>query len=147
MKRTATVAAVLTATWFLASHVTPSSGVAADETKPTKAPAPFVHTVIFTLKKDAPEGAADGMIRDASDLLAKIPTVREIRCGKPAEPAAGKSGPAKPTYDVGLLVLFDDAAGLKTYIDHPKHQEYVAKHLKNVELDKVHVYDFVEAKR
>ena len=147
MKRKATLAAVLTAAWLLAGQAAPSRDRSADdEAKPAKAPT-FVHTVVFTLKKDAPEGAADSMIHDAHDLLAKIPTVREIRCGKPAEQKAGKSGPAKPSYDVGLLVLFDDADGLKTYIDHPKHQEFVAKHLKNVEGDKLHVYDFVDVKK
>jgi hypothetical protein len=138
------MAAVLAAAWLVAGRATPAPDHGTgDETKPAAKAPPFVHAVIFTMKKDAPEGAADSMIHDAHDMLAKIPTVRELRCGKPAE----KKADAKNSYDVGLLVLFDDADGLKTYIDHPQHQKYVAKHLKNVERDKLLAYDFLDAKK
>jgi hypothetical protein len=106
---------------------------------PLKSP-PFVHTVFFYLKKDAPANEADALIADAQKLLAKIPTVRGIRAGKPATqgtPIAVKD------YQVGLLVQFDDAEGLHTYADHPLHKEYVSAHEKN--WDKVLVYDFVSA--
>src|SRR5260370_22423073 len=100
-----------------------------------KAP-PLVHTVVFTLKKDAPANEADALIADTQKLLSKIPSVREIRAGKPADnatPIAAKD------YQVGLLVLFDDTQGLHTYADHPLHNEFVSNHERNFE--KVVVYD------
>jgi hypothetical protein len=101
-------------------------------------PPPFVHTVIFYLKKDAPANEADAIIADSQRLLAKIPSVREIRAGRPAD-----KGPAVVVkdYQVGLLVLFDDAEGMQTYLDHPLHKEFVTGHEKGFE--KVVVYDFV----
>ncbi len=104
---------------------------------PRKSP-PLVHTVIFYLKKDAPANEADGLIADTQKLLAKIPTVREIRAGKPADKATPI---AAKDYQVGLLVLFDDSDGLHTYADHPLHKEFVANHEKN--FDKVVIYDFL----
>jgi hypothetical protein len=107
------------------------------KTAPRK-PAPFVHTVIFFLKKDAPANEADSVIGDTQKLLAKIPSVREIRAGRPAE----KTSPvAVKDYQVGLLVLFDDVDGLHAYSDHPLHKEFVANHEKHFE--KVAVYDFL----
>lgn len=104
----------------------------------------FVHVVIFHLKSDAPAGAAEAMIADATELLAKIPSVREVRAGKPAE----KGSPTAQTgYQVGLLILVDDAAGLQTYLDHPLHQEYVKRHISKVDLDKLLIYDFVNHKK
>jgi hypothetical protein len=100
--------------------------------------APFVHTVVFYLKKDAPANASDAVISDTQKLLARIPSVREIRAGRPAEKASDR---AVKDYQVGLLVLFDDADGLHAYIDHPLHKEFVANHEKNFE--KVVVYDFL----
>jgi hypothetical protein len=94
--------------------------------------------VIFYLKKDAPATEADALIADSQKLLAKIPTVREIRAGKPADKATPI---AAKDYQVGLLVLFDDVEGLHTYIDHPLHKEYLANHQKNWE--KAVIYDFV----
>jgi len=78
------------------------------------------------------------VIADTQKLLAKIPSVREIRAGKPAEKASAR---AAKDYQVGLLVLFDDVDGLHAYTDHPLHKEFVAYHEKNFE--KVVVYDFL----
>jgi Stress responsive A/B Barrel Domain len=100
--------------------------------------APFVHTVIFYLKKDAPANEADAIIADTQRLLAKIPSVREIRAGRPADKG---SAVVVKDYQVGLLVLFDDAEGMQTYLDHPLHKEFVSGHEKGFE--KVVVYDFV----
>jgi len=98
----------------------------------------FVHTVIFYLKKDAPAGEADDLIADAHSMLAKIPTVRELRIGRPSEKSTPGFG--VKDYHVGLMILFDNAEGLQTYDQHPLHKQYVEKHLKFI--DKVLVYDF-----
>jgi hypothetical protein len=104
-----------------------------------KADAPYVHAVIFYLKKDAPKDEAKALIADAFELLAKIPSVRLIKAGPPAAMSTPKF--ATTDYQVGLLVLFDNFDGLKTYLDHPLHTKYVEKHEKH--LEKVLVYDFL----
>ena len=48
-----------------------------------------VHTVIFYLKEDAPSGTADAILADCHEMLAKIPTVRHLKAGRPLEKAAG----------------------------------------------------------
>ncbi len=100
--------------------------------------APFVHSVIFYLNKEAPENEAKALIADAHKMLAKIPTVHDLHAGSPAE--KGTPEIAVKDFQVGLLVLFDDADGLHTYLEHPMHKDYVAKHQKH--LEKVLVYDF-----
>jgi hypothetical protein len=99
----------------------------------------YVHSVIFYLKKDAPEGEVGKLIEDSHKLLAKIPTVRHLSVGRPAEKATPKY--AITDFSVGLLVFFDDYDGLQKYLDHPLHAEYLEKHGKYWE--KVPVYDFV----
>jgi hypothetical protein len=107
--------------------------------------APYVHAVIFHVKKDAPEGEVSALISDAHELLRPIPSVRDLRVGRPAE----KSTPnlAKKDFQVGLLVLFDDFEGLEAYLKHPSHEKYVEKHLNHVEIEKLQVYDFVNQKK
>jgi hypothetical protein len=105
--------------------------------------APYVHNVIFYLKKDAPKDEVEKLIQDSHKLLGKIPTVRGLWAGRPAEKATPKV--AVTDYAVGLLVLFDDYAGLQTYLDHPLHTEYLEKHGKHWE--RVSVYDFVNQKK
>lgn len=142
MKRNLFLAAALAVAWVMAArHAEPPR--AADEGKGAKAP--YVHTVIFRLKADAPKDAADGLVRDAHEMLAKIPTVRELRCGRPAEKATPNI--AKTDYQVGLVIFFDDADGLKTYLEHPLHLKYVEKHGASIDREHLAVYDFVDARK
>jgi hypothetical protein len=108
-------------------------GAKADKPAP-----PYVHAVIFYLKKDAPEGEVEALIRDTHKLLAKIPTVRKLWVGRPAAKSTPKF--AVTDYQVGLLVLFDNYEGLQAYLDHDLHTEYITRHGKY--WDRVPVYDF-----
>jgi hypothetical protein len=118
------------------------SAARAEDKKAEKAASPYVHVVIFTIKKDAPEGTADKVLADCQELLGKIGTVREIRAGKPADKATDI---AKKDYQVGLTIFFDDYDGLKTYIDHKLHKEFLERNLKYLETPAV--YDFVNSSK
>ena len=121
---------------LLAGAAVPSAA----EKKADAKKASYVHTVIFTLKKDAPKDEASQMIADCHEMLGKIPSVRQLRAGRPAE--KGTPGLAKKDFDVALTVFFDDHDGLMTYDKHEMHQAFVKKHLPHVDIDKLLVYDF-----
>jgi hypothetical protein len=106
--------------------------------------APLVHCVIFRLKKDAPADAVDQVIADCHNMLAKIRSVRSVRAGRPAK--TGTDEKLKKPFDVGLLVLCDDVAGLKAYIDDPLHKEFVAKYGKYFDIEQLQVFDFEDKK-
>jgi hypothetical protein len=118
----------------------------ADEKAGAEKAPPLVHTVILYLKKDAPEGEVDALIADAHELLRPIPSVRDLRAGKPAENPKPDNF-TKNDYQVGLLVLFDNLAGLDAYLKHPMHLKFVDKHKKYIDFDKLLVYDFVNQKK
>jgi hypothetical protein len=116
--------------------------VASAEDKPAaKAKAPYVHIVIFTLKKDAPADAEANLIADCHEMLEKIPVVRELRVGRPAEKTDPKM--VRKDYNVGLVILFDDFDAMTTYSKSEQHQKFVEKHLKNFDLEKLQVVDFI----
>ena len=104
----------------------------------------LVHVVIFRMKKDAPKDAVDEAIKDCHAMLAKISSVRGVRAGRPAEGGTPKL--AKTDYDFGLLILVDDDAGLKSYLDDPQHQAFVKKHGKHFDMEKVRIFDFMNEK-
>jgi Stress responsive A/B Barrel Domain len=123
--------------------------VAAERVKPAESPdkavaAPYVHTVIFHLKKDAPADTAEKIIEGCHTLEA-IPTVRALKAGRPAPADDSTPKVALQDYDVGLVVLFDDAAGLKTYLTHETHLKFVKDYGQYFE--KVQVYDFSDQKK
>jgi hypothetical protein len=101
----------------------------------------FVHVVIFQLKKDAPTDAVEQVIKDCHAMLAKIPSVHGLRVGRPAED--GTPELAKKDFDIALLILCEDAAGLKAYLEHPQHVKFVEKHGKFFDMKKLQVFDFM----
>lgn len=139
MKRKSLIVAFLALAGLVVAHyVLPTASQGTQRASGEKHP-PYVHSVIFYLKKDAPKGTADEFISDSHKLLAKIPSVRGVWAGPPADKYTPKV--AVTDYQVGLLVLFDNYEGLKIYLDHELHTQYVEKHGKHIE--KVLVYDFV----
>ena len=137
--------------WFGIAFVFAGSligtAVAADAVKTTVAApaestaAPFVHTVIFHLKKDAP---VEKIIEGCHTLTA-IPTVRALKAGRPAPTDESTEKVVARDYDLGLVVLFEDAAGLKTYLTHPTHLQFVKDY--GQYFDKVQVFDFSDEKK
>lgn len=138
MKRTLLAAVVVGAAGVvLAVAAVRSAAEKEADKKPTHH---YVHTVLFTLKKDAPKDEAAQIIADCHDLLGKIPSVKHIFAGRPADKATPRF--AKKDYDVALTVLFDDYDGLTTYDKSEQHQAFLKKHLANVDTDKLIVYDY-----
>lgn len=122
--------------------VTASVVFAADAKSDKKGHAPYAHVVIFRMKENAPKDAVEKAIADCHELLAKVPSVRSVRAGRPA----AKSTPDVPKmqYDFALLVLFEDADGLETYIKHPLHLEFIRKHGSHFDREKLQIFDFLD---
>ncbi len=87
--------------------------------------ATYVHVVLFAFRPDAAEGEVESMIRDAAGL-ASIPSVRKLACGRRDESILRPV--CDTSYDVGLLVCFDDRAGYDAYSAHPTHTAFVARY-------------------
>jgi hypothetical protein len=125
-----------------------AADVKADDKPVSKAKtagAGYVHVVIFTLKKDAPANAVEDVIKDCHEMLGKISAVRSVKAGRPSKDIAEKV--VKTDYDVSLLVLVDDFAGIKAYLEDPLHVTFVKKHGKLFDMKKLQVFDFVDAKK
>lgn len=137
MVRNTVFLALLAGIGLVGAQSVPSEAQAGQK-KAKKAP-PYIHTVIFYIKKDAPDDAASQVIRDCHDLLEGIPSVRKLWAGRPAKKATPKV--AVTDYQVGLMITFDNAKGLESYLVHPMHLEFVDRHKDSFE--KVLVYDFM----
>ena len=97
----------------------------------------IVHSVFFWLKEDTSAEQKQKLIQDCYMLLKAISSVRFVGAGAPAGTGGGV---VDGSYSVGLVVHFDDAAGLKHYSKAPRHLEFIEKH-RDV-WEKVQVYDF-----
>jgi hypothetical protein len=136
MKRTLLAVAALAVAGMLLAGAAVRS--AAEKPEASKKAA-YVHTVIFTLKPDAPKDEVAAMIADCHEMLGKIPSVRQLRAGRPAE--KGTPSLAKKDYAVALTIFFDDYDGLMTYDKHELHKKFVEKHIPHVDVSKLLVFD------
>ena len=99
----------------------------------------FIHHVYFWLKKDISDAARKQVADDCRTILKDIPGVRHIWAGKPAMTPRDV---VDNSYDVGLCVILDDAAGHDVYQDHPRHKEFLTRNKPSFE--RIRVFDFVE---
>jgi len=97
----------------------------------------LVHVVVLKAKADTATSDTQNLIDDSYSQLAKIKPVRGLWAGKPSS----KGTPdAQSDYTVALVLAFDDAAGLKTYLNDSAHTKFADKYLKKFETPLV--YDF-----
>ena len=97
----------------------------------------FLHSVYFWLKPGTPEAARQQLLQDCQTYLAKIPGVRHLFAGRPANtprPVVDNS------YDVGLCVALDDRAAHDIYQEHPLHKDFIARNKDHWQ--RIQVYDF-----
>ena len=97
----------------------------------------FVHAVYFWMNPDAPESARRQLVEDCKTYLGKVTGVRHLWAGRPAMTPRDV---VDNTYDVGLLVVLDDAAGHDVYQEHPLHKEFIARNKPHWK--RVQIYDF-----
>ena len=97
----------------------------------------IVHAVFFWLKEGTSEEQKRKLIQDCTTLLGAVSSVRYVAAGPPTGPG---SGVVDGSFGVGLVVHFDDEAGLKHYSSAPRHLEFIERH--RGAWEKVQVYDF-----
>lgn len=107
----------------------------------------LIHIVLLKAKTDASKSEASDsksksdtkadpktdiqkLIDDAYSQLAKIKVVRGFWAGKPSS----KGTPdGNSDYTVAMVLAFDDASALKTYLNDSVHTKFSDKYLKNYE--------------
>ena len=98
----------------------------------------LVHTVFFWLNDDAPTDERQKLVEDCLLLLGKVPTVRHIWAGPPAQTPPREI--IDSSYDVGLTVLLDDLPAHEVYQEHPLHLQFIDRH--KAYWKRVQIYDY-----
>lgn len=78
------------------------------------------HVVLFRFRADAAQADVDGVGGALLAMKGKIPEIRDIAYGP-------NLGPSAAEYSHLLLVVADDIAAVRRYVDHPVHVETIAR--------------------
>ena len=97
----------------------------------------FVHTVYFWMNPGVTDAQRRQLVDDCKAYLSKIPSVRHLWAGPPAMTPRDV---VDNSYDVGLCVVLDDAAGHDVYQEHALHKEFIARNKPHWK--RVQIYDF-----
>lgn len=81
------------------------------------------HVVAFKFKEDASPAAIQKHLDDFAGLKDKIPELRSYEAGK----TFTVDYESTADYDVMHYTTFANEADMKTYFDHPDHQQFIAE--------------------
>jgi hypothetical protein len=90
------------------------------------------HVVLFRLEDPA---AAAELIGDCNTRIAMIPGVASYWAGRPLEPGRAL---VDGDYDVAMCIGFDTEDAYARYVDHPDHQDLVARWVPRLKWLRVH---------
>lgn len=98
----------------------------------------LIHVVYFWLNENAPADEAAKLAEGCRSLLGKIPGVRHLWAGGPAD--TPKREVIDTSYAVGLIVVLDDAGkSHDVYQEHPLHKQFIERH--KTHWKKVQIFD------
>ena len=98
------------------------------------------HLVLIKPRLDS--SARERLVAAFERALAEIPTIRNVRVGRRITHGAGYEAGMPDTADYLVMIDFDDADGLATYLHHPAHVDLGAHFAES--LAGALVYDFEE---
>jgi hypothetical protein len=78
------------------------------------------HLVFFAVRDDASQEEVDDLVSSIRGLREDVSSTVDLSVG---EDFSGRSG----GYTHGIFVRFEDAAGLREYMEHPAHLAVVEK--------------------
>jgi hypothetical protein len=99
----------------------------------------FVHTVFFWMNSGVTDADRRQLINDCLELLGKVPTVKQIWAGPPAQTPREV---VDNSYDVGLTVILQDKAGHDVYQEHPLHLDFIKRNKQH--WARVQIYDYIQ---
>ena len=83
----------------------------------------IIHTVLFQPRENLTEDATAKLLDDLRHAAASISSIRRFRIGRRMKHGLpGYEQAMHDGYAFATFIEFDDADGLKTYLQHPTHQ-------------------------
>lgn len=101
----------------------------------------IAHLVLFRPRPDLTAEDRQAFVAALERAFREIPTVRRARVGVRVTHGAAYEQLAKEDLPFGAVLEFDDFAGLKTYLEHPAHQELGARFWSSAEMSLAYDYE------
>ena len=81
------------------------------------------HVVLYQLRPDLSDDARARATAALAEAFSMIPSIRRYRVGRRLAVGAGYEVAMPAGFDFFGVLEFDDVAGLREYLEHPRHAE------------------------
>ena len=104
----------------------------------------IAHVVLFKPRADLSSDARRQLAASFEAALKQIPSIRRARVGRRIRHGRGYEALMTVDYQYAAVLEFDDATGLKAYLEHPAHQQLGAQFFEMFEQALMYDFDLAE---
>ena len=104
----------------------------------------IAHVVLFKPRSDLSADARRRLADSFETAVKQIPSIRRARIGKRVTHGRGYEELMTVDYQYAAVLEFDDAAGLKAYLEHPAHEKLGAQFFEVFEQALMYDFDLAE---
>jgi len=106
----------------------------------------IAHIVLFRPKTDLANASRAALADAFLTAVTAIPSVRRARLGRRVTHGRPYEQLMSVDYAYGVILEFDDLAGLQSYLDHPAHGELGARFYEIFDNAAMYDYELLEAR-
>ncbi len=104
----------------------------------------IAHVVLFRPRDDLSPAARTALVGAFEAALREIPSIRRAHVGRRLLHGRAYETLMQVDYQYAAVLEFDDAAGLRAYLEHPAHQELASQFFEAFEQALMYDFDFQE---
>ena len=104
----------------------------------------IAHVVLFRPRDDLSPAARTALAGAFDAALREIPSIRRAHVGRRLLHGRAYETLMQVDYQYAAVLEFDDAAGLRTYLEHPAHQQLASQFSEAFEQALMYDFDFQE---
>jgi len=103
------------------------------------------HVVLLRVKASLSEHDREALLESMRVAFTGIPEITRVRIGRRILIGRGYETQMAEHFEYSAIIEFASEAGLRTYLDHPQHQELGRRFFESVDAALVYDYTLVDA--
>lgn len=103
------------------------------------------HVVLLRVKPSLSEHDREALLESMRVAFTGIPEITRVRIGRRILIGRGYETQMAEHFEYSAIIEFASEAGLRTYLDHPQHQELGRRFFESVDAALVYDYTLVDA--
>jgi hypothetical protein len=104
----------------------------------------IAHVVLYRLKPGVSDDARDAVAEAFSQAVREIPSIRRARVGSRVTVGRAYEQLMTADYPFAAVLEFDDITALRTYLDHPIHEQLTQRFFACIEHALMYDFDLWE---